>query len=69
MAAHHQACIPGGLGATLKGMDFSQKVVERHGRVGNATCSGLCHQVRDGGALSRCREEQRDVRESLHRPW
>lgn len=42
-------CIPGVLGATLRGMDFIQKTVGGHGRLGNATCSGLCHQVRDGG--------------------
>lgn len=55
-------CIPGGLGATLRGIDFNQKTVGGHGRLGNSACSGLCHQVRDGGALSRCREEGRDVR-------
>lgn len=52
-----QTCTPGGLGATLMGMDLSEKTVGDHGRLGNATC----HQVRDSSALSRYREE-RDVR-------
>lgn len=47
-----QTCIPGGLGATLRGMDFNKKTVGGHGRLGNATCSGLCHQVRGAVPLA-----------------
>lgn len=52
------------------GSYFSQKTVGGHERVGNATCSGPCRQVRNcGGVISRCREEERDVRGDTHRLW
>lgn len=53
---------PRGPRSHLRGVDLNQKAVGGHRRLGNATCSGLCHQVRDGIALRRCREEGRDVR-------
>ena len=39
-----------------------------HRRAGNATCSSLCHQVKTSRALSRCSEEGRKGRGSMHWP-